>query len=109
VRNDRSITAGGYPGFDIAPPGQRPEYWVIEFLEPMELAAVVFGMDIRERAPALEAAERSRDTGEPSATGRYRLLQEKGSSYGLVLYLPVYGTERARTVAQRRATRCAGS
>ncbi len=104
VRGDRSLIAGGYPGFDIGPPGRRPEYWVIEYLEPMNPASVVFGLDIRERAPALEAAERARDTGEPIATGRYRLAQEKGSSYGLVLYLPVYDMERPRSIAQRRET-----
>ena len=102
VRSDRSLTAGGYPAFDIVPPGRRPEYWVIEFLEPMDPTSVVFGLDIRERAPALEAAERARDTGDPIATGRYRLAQEQSTSYGLVLYLPVYGMEHPRSIEQRR-------
>jgi CHASE1-domain containing sensor protein len=34
VRGDRLLKAGGYPDFDIRPPGRRDEYWVIEFLEP---------------------------------------------------------------------------
>ena len=102
VRSERSLDANGYPKFDIQPPGRRGEYWVIDFLEPMDPDSVVFGLDIRERAPALEAAERARDTGEPIATGRYRLAQEKASSYGLVLYLPVYVVERPDSAAQRR-------
>ncbi len=102
VRSDRTLSPDGYPKFDIQPPGQRPEYWVIEYIEPMDPASPVFGLDIRERAPALEAATRARDTGEPAATGRYRLAQETGSSYGLVLYLPVYGVDRPQTPDQRR-------
>lgn len=35
-------------------------------------------------------------------TGRYRLAQETGSSYGLVLYLPVFGAHRPRTIEERR-------
>ncbi len=104
VRNDRTMSPNGYPAFDIVPRGRRGEYWVIEFIEPMDPASVVFGLDIRERPPALEAAERARDTGEPSATGRYKLAQELGASYGLVLYLPVYNVERPQSLAQRRET-----
>jgi diguanylate cyclase (GGDEF)-like protein/PAS domain S-box-containing protein len=104
VRNDRATSPNGYPKFDIVPPGRRSEYWVIEFIEPMDADSVAFGLDIRERPPALEATQRARDSAEPVATGRYRLAQETGSSYGLVLYLPVYGTERPQSVAQRRAS-----
>jgi CHASE1-domain containing sensor protein len=59
------------------------------------------GLDVLTR-PARVAAERARDTGEPSATGRYRLIDEKGSSYGLVMYLPVY-TGKVANIDQRRA------
>ncbi len=103
VREDRSLAPGGYPRFDISPPGLRDEYWVIEFLEPMDAASPVFGLDIRERPAALEAAALARDTGEPMATARYQLAQETGTSYGLVMYLPVYGMERPANAHQRRA------
>ena len=104
VRGDRSISPVGYPAFDIRPAGRRDEYWVIEFLEPQQGNEAVFGLDVRTRTGALEAAERARDTGEPAATGRYRLAQETGDSYGLVFYLPVYSLEKAGTLAQRRQT-----
>ena len=104
VRNDHTMSPEGYPKFDVQPPGRRDEYWVIEYIEPMDPASVVFGLDIRERAPAREAAERARDSGEPVATGRYRLAQEQGKSYGLVLYLPVYGRDRPQSLEQRRAS-----
>ena len=102
VRADRDLLPNGYPNFDVKPPERRPEYWVITLLEPMEGNEAAFGLDIRTRAGAVAAAERSRDTGEPQMTGRYRLAQEKGSSYGLVFYLPVYGSQQPRTIEERR-------
>jgi diguanylate cyclase (GGDEF)-like protein/PAS domain S-box-containing protein len=102
VRNDRSLTVRGYPNFDIKPEGQREEYWVIDYVEPMAGNEAAFGVDLRARSGALAAAQRSRDTGEPTMTGRYRLVQEAGSSYGLVLYLPVFGPQRPRTIEERR-------
>ena len=102
VRSDTSLAPGGYPGFDIRPAGRRDEYWVVEFLEPQAGNESVFGLDIRMRTGALEAAERARDTGEPAATGRYRLAQETGASYGLVFYLPVYSTAGLESIPLRR-------
>ena len=103
VRNDRSIVAGGLTAFDIRPEGRRDEYWVIDYMEPMYGNESVFGLDIRTRAAALAAAARARDSGEAVATGRYRLAEEKGSSYGLVIYMPVFGQERPATPVQRQA------
>jgi diguanylate cyclase (GGDEF)-like protein/PAS domain S-box-containing protein len=104
VRSDRSLAAPGYPNFDVKPPGNRSEYWVIEYVEPLAGNEAAFGLDLRTRPGAVAAAQRSRDTGEPTMTGRYRLAQETGSSYGLVLYLPVFGPHRPRTIEERRAT-----
>src|SRR5205807_9852752 len=74
----------------ISPGGEREEYWVIQYAEPSRGNESVMGLDIRSRDTPRLAAEHARDTGEASATGRYRLAQEKGTSYGLVIYLPVY-------------------
>ena len=62
-----------------------------------------FGLDIYGRPAPRLALERARDTGEPAATGRYRLAQEKGSSYGMVMYLPVYTGLTPRSTEGRRA------
>ena len=102
VRADRSLQPNGYPNFDVKPPDRRPEYWVIDYAEPMQGNEVVFGLDVLTRGNAADAARRSRDTGEPVMTGKYRLAQERGSSMGLVLYLPVYGDQAPRTIEERR-------
>ena len=104
VRDDRTMSASGYPQFDIRPEGRRDEYWVIDFVEPMAGNEGVFGLDIRTRPGALEAAERARDTGEASVTSRYRLALEKGTSFGLVMYLAVYALDRPQAAAARRGS-----
>ena len=104
VRADRTVLRQGYPDFDIRPEGERNEYWVVDFVEPMAGNANVFGMDIRAREVPRAAAERARDSGEPTATGRYRLAQEKGTSAGLVIYLPVYAAGPQTDARDRRGT-----
>jgi diguanylate cyclase (GGDEF)-like protein/PAS domain S-box-containing protein len=81
--------------------GAAGEQWVVEYIEPLQGNEPVIGLDVRTRAVAREAAERARDTGEPSATGRYRLVQEKAGSHGLVIYLPLY-TQRVKSIDKRR-------
>jgi diguanylate cyclase (GGDEF)-like protein/PAS domain S-box-containing protein len=106
VRADRSAPSAEFRNFDIKPPGDRSEYWVLDYAEPYSGNEQVFGLDIRTREGARAAAERARDSGDATSTGRYRLARERGASYGLVLYLPVYGpgpflTQRARRDALR--------
>ncbi len=108
VRADRSVSPNGYPSFDIHPPGRRGEYWVVDYVEPMAGNEAVFGLDIRKREGAAEAADRAMVTGEPNATGRYRLAQELGASYGVVIYLPVYATQSTPPTAARRRSELRG-
>ena len=46
VRADTSLAPGGYPNFTIRPPGERPEYTVLTYLEPDSLLAERMGVDI---------------------------------------------------------------
>ena len=102
VREDRSAPPANLSRFSIRPGGARPEYWVVDYVEPYVGNELVFGLDIRMREVARQAAERARDTGEATSTGRYRLAQEKSTSYGLVLYLPVYAPGPFLTRQERR-------
>jgi PAS domain S-box-containing protein len=102
VRADRNRKPP-QPDFDIRPADRHEEYWVVDFIEPVLGNEAAVGLDIRSRPAALEAAQRARDSGEPVMTGRYRLVQERESSYGLIIYLPVFGEATPRTPAARRA------
>ena len=46
VRRDTSLDPRGYPDFAIRPPGDRPEYYVVNYLDPMAGNERSFGLDI---------------------------------------------------------------
>ncbi|WP_308920327.1 CHASE domain-containing protein [Janthinobacterium sp. J1-1] len=104
VRADDSLVAGGYPAFDIRPPGQRAEYTVLTFLEPDVLVAERQGVDIGANPAIAQALAQARDSGEISASGQVILIKGPPARIGLGMRLPVYrnGMPRA-TVAERRA------
>ncbi len=101
----RRVRSEGHPGFEIHPAGAREEYWVAEYIEPLRGNEAAFGLDIRMRPGAATAAQRALETGEPTMTGRYRLMQETGSSHGLVIYLPVFAHRPAKPADRRQAFR----
>jgi two-component system sensor histidine kinase/response regulator len=66
---DRSLDPRGYPAFDIQPPGRRPSYLVLTYLEPMMESRL--GIDMLANAPAVaRALEESRDRAELAASGK---------------------------------------
>jgi len=68
VRRDSSIEPEGYPDFTIKPDGDRSEYLIMEYVEPMLASQSVFGLDLlAEPVRAVEVAV-TRDTGEPIAS-----------------------------------------
>jgi signal transduction histidine kinase len=110
VRRDTSLDALGYPEFAIKPPGERPEYFVAVFLEPMAGFEFGFGLDIAANPMAADpekvaaTVRLQRDSGNLMASGQpLRVNQGKESVY-LAMRLPVYrnGMETG-SVEQRRA------
>ena len=104
VRADDSLVAGGYPAFEIRPPGQRAGYTVLTFLEPDSLVAERQGVDIGANPAIAQSLAQARDSGEISASGQVILIKGPPARIGLGMRLPVYrnGMPRA-TVAERRA------
>lgn len=103
----RSVRREGFPGYDVRPPGSRPLYTPILFLEPFdERNQRAFGYDMFSEPTRREAMERARDTGEPAISGKVTLVQETstGIQAGFLMYFPVYATGvQLDTVADRRA------
>ena len=101
VRRDTSINPRGYPNFAIKPPGDRDEYLVVTYLEPMSGA---FGFDIFSEPTRLPDIERARDSGQPTATGTIVLVGDPQKQVSLALRVPIYRKGMpVATVAQRRA------
>jgi len=101
VRRDASVSPQGYPKFAIRPPGQRPEYHVLVYLEPMEGNEYAMGLDLAGVRP--EAIYLQRDSGELISSGR--LVQAGPDGYvALSMRLGVYRNGvPLETVEQRRA------
>ena len=100
-----------YPGYMVhdisdgkpvpAPP--RPQYIVVDYLEPMRSNEAAFGLDVG-RLPMHQAVLAAVASGQVTATPLMRLVQERGNQKGFVLLMPVYrpGAPTA-TPDQRRA------
>jgi PAS domain S-box-containing protein len=110
VRHDSTLVRGGYPTFSIKPPGDRPEYFVAVYLEPMAGYEFAFGLDIATNPAAKDpqriaaALRAARDSGKLTASGQpLRIKQTKESVY-LAMRIPVYRNGlHLDTVEERRA------
>ena len=110
VRGDKSLNPQGYPDFSIRPPGERSEYHVLVYLEPMHPFRFAFGLDVAAN-PALATAPQelvalqhdARDTGNLIASGRPIRVKANPDYIGLAIRLAVYRTALPlETVEQRR-------
>lgn len=112
VRRDTSLSPEGYPGFAIKPKGERPEYYVMVYLEPMAGYGFAFGLDIAAN-PAAQHPERllvalraARDSGELTASGQP--LRVKNSVF-LGMRLAVYRPGMPLTTVEQRRVAYVGS
>jgi PAS domain S-box-containing protein len=82
---------------------QRPEYVVVDYIEPYTGNEKWLGFDAASHPGRLEALHRARDIGEPVATDRLTLVQETGRHFGWLVFLPIYGNGLPHaTVKERR-------
>ena len=105
VRADTSVNRAGYPDFAISPPGQRDDYFPIEYIEPETRYSYLLGVD-RGAAPDTRATlERARDSGLPATCGRlHSEVENLEASRFFLMMLPVYRNDaNPVTVAERRA------
>lgn len=105
VRADTSLAPGGYPGFAIKPPGRRPRYLVLTYLEPMETLADKFGIDIAANPAVGHALDLSRDTGQVGSSGQVIVVRGPPRHIALGMRLPVYrrGAPQGDMAARRAA------
>ena len=103
LRNERSIDAAGYPDFAIKPPGERPEYVVVTYVEPMPGNEAALGLDLAGDPVRLAALERTRDSGQLTASGTIALAHDPKKHPGFAMRLPIYRHGMPLdTVEQRR-------
>lgn len=104
VRADTSLNATGYPDFHITPAGERPDYHVLTYLEPLHASPLSFGLDIASIDLVAKTLAVARDTGQLVSSGR--LIQVAGANQhvGMAMRMPLYRLGMpARTIKERRA------
>jgi diguanylate cyclase (GGDEF)-like protein/PAS domain S-box-containing protein len=103
VRRDTSLDPRGFPNFAIKPAGDRPEYFVLNYLEPLAGNELAFGLDIASNLAGATALAAARDSGKLISSGRL-LAAGPSRPVFLAMRLPVYRPGAAvETVEQRRA------
>ena len=90
VRADTSVAPQGYPQFAIRPPGMRQEYFVADYLWPMQGNQGVHGLDISAQPANLASMHYAQTTAKPVASGPFDLLQESNHRTGFVIRVPVF-------------------
>src|SRR2546425_1662656 len=112
VRRDTSFAPRGYPQFEIKPPGDRREYYVLVYVEPMAGFEFAFGLDIGANPAVISSDQQAmatlqnsgRDTGDLTASGLPIRIKAAKDYIGLAMRLPVYRNGiPLDTVEERRA------
>ena len=103
VRADTGLDKRGYPEFAIKPEGEREEYHVLTYLEPMETNLVSFGLDIASNPTVANSLAVSRDSGRLTSSGRLIRITGPHRHVGLAMRMPLYRRSMPlNSVAERR-------
>ncbi|QFR48845.1 PAS domain S-box protein [Sulfurimonas lithotrophica] len=92
-KNIAQIRSEGFSNYKIYPEGKRDLYTSIIYLEPFDWRNVrAFGYDMYSEQTRKFAMQYAIETGNPSLSGKVRLVQENGKDEqaGFLLYLPHY-------------------
>lgn len=74
----------------MVPAARRPQYRVVEYIEPLEGNETALGFDSASYSFQTEAMRRAAASGQPTATGLLRLMQETANQAGLLVLMPLY-------------------
>ncbi|MDP4029122.1 MAG: PAS domain S-box protein [Gallionella sp.] len=88
-----TIRAEGFPEYTVRPPGERPLYTSIIYLEPFAgRNLVAFGYDMMSEATRAKAMSMAAESGKTAITGKVKLVQETHGKEqaGFLMYVPVY-------------------
>lgn len=88
--------------------GDRPHYIPVIYVEPFTNNEAAMGYDLNSNPTRAAAVQQARDTGEITATGRIRLVQEKRDQIGFLVFLPVYQDARIPDSLEQQRERLEG-
>jgi len=91
-----------YGEFEITPETQDLPYYIITFIEPLNINEKALGLNIGFEMNRREAAALSRDTGNTALTKRIILVQDSEQTPGFLLLHPLYKTPQMPATVQER-------
>lgn len=109
VRRDTRLHKQGYPGFAVKPAGDRPEYHVLTYIEPLETNLVSFGVDIASNPAVANSLKVSRDSGRLSSSGRLIHITGPFKHVSLAMRMPLYRRGMPTATAEDRQRAYYGS
>src|SRR5438552_3869200 len=80
VRAEKSPLAKGLPPFSVKPPGDRPEYMVLTYIEPMGKNVAAWGLDLNADPLRRSVVERARDSGQIASSSGVTLVRDKAGT-----------------------------
>ena len=100
----RRRRADGAQDFTVHPSRVEGPNYIVGFIEPENENRTTLGLNIAFERQRLEAANRARDSGYATITGRITLVQDKKKLPAFLMLHPIYRRGMATgTVAERRA------
>lgn len=78
------------PDFEIHPEHDKPMYWPIIYIEPVESNRPAVGLDMAHEPNRYHAAREALRTGRPRITGPIVLVQDDASTPGFLFFYPFY-------------------
>jgi len=104
VRREGALANDGRPEFKITPPGRRPTYSIVLYIEPNPFWRHSIGTDLNTQPLVYKALMESRDSGVLATSGAPIKAMQERHRVGLGMRLPVYRPGASlRTVEERRA------
>jgi len=84
------------PDIGLVPEAERPDYFPVYFVEPLQGNEKAVGFDLGSDATRRAALEQAASSGELVATARITLVQETGNQYGFLVFRPVFDVASGR-------------
>ncbi|MFP5393697.1 MAG: CHASE domain-containing protein [Gammaproteobacteria bacterium] len=104
MRADRLVNGTALDYFQIQPPGRRPEYTSVIYVEPEGRWARTLGLDLAANPLMVDTLANTRDNGRLTTSGNPIAAISGPNRIGLGMRLPVYRMGMpTNTVTQRRA------
>jgi len=85
VRAETSPLVKGLPEFTLKPPGERPEYLVLTYIEPMGKNIAAWGLDLNADPLRRSVVDRARDSGQIASSSGVTLLRDGSASVSSTL------------------------